>query len=224
MNISLLSKQVSKLPGWGILWLAIVFTVLPQGWAQMGQANWDRLYVDEDYRFSVAAPADWERMDPAKASVPGQVCRAWAAKEDATLILFRQKPDVMKNAQQLLEESAQWLEETLDARVLKKQLNQIAGYSAMDIVVVGQGTGVVMDGSGGVSTAQRWVAIPREQDQDVIAFLLTAEATKFRMVDSLFQSVLSSLRFGDPAKLHRQSGASLAPSSQIFTNSNPKNQ
>jgi hypothetical protein len=150
----------------------------------------DRTYVDEDYAFKVAAPSDWQRVNPAGLAVPGEICRAWSPDQLATIVIFVQKPGEAVRARDVLDQSAAAMKSS-GCDINEQAVKKVAGVEAMWLAVTGKGTGGALDGKGDVRTSQRWVALPREKD--VIVLLLTAPEADFKQRDDVFQAMLKTL-------------------------------
>lgn len=153
-----------------------------------------RVYADEDYDIRVAAPPpSWERSNPARLSVPGEVVRVWSPDGITTISVFVQKPGYPVHPHTLLAQSVAAVE-PLASRITAQQVREVAGLQAMWLVLAGPGTGAALTGSGDVETWQHWVAIPRQED--VVVLLLVAPADGFQDAQSVFSRMLDSLEVG----------------------------
>jgi hypothetical protein len=154
----------------------------------------DRLYVDEDYDFRVAAPAGWARTNPAGIAVPGESIRAWSPDGTAWIVIFRQVPKGPVSPTAMTTNSADALRNSLGAEVAVQEVRDLSGMRAMWLIANGKGTGSALDGKGAVATSQHWVALPREDD--VLIFLHTAPTEAFAQTDRVFTDMIRTLQAG----------------------------
>jgi hypothetical protein len=152
-----------------------------------------RVYVDEDYDFRLVPPPGWQRGNPARISVPGEVCRVWTPDGTASITAFVQKPGKAMIPGILLDASAQSIEKQ-GAKILEREVKPIAGMQAMSLLVEGDGTGAALTGKGAVRTRQHWVAIPRESD--ILVLLLIGPADGWPITSTAFDEMLASLEVG----------------------------
>jgi hypothetical protein len=153
----------------------------------------DRLYVDEDYDFRVAAPSGWPRTNPAGLALPGEIIRAWSPDGKAWVAIFRQVAKGPVSPRAMTTNSAEALSKS-GAEVAVQEVRDVSGMRAMWLVVNGKGTGAALDGKGTVPTSQHWVAVPRETD--VLVFLHTAPTESFAQTDRVFTDMLRTLQAG----------------------------
>jgi len=137
-------------------------------------------------------PQGWQQGDPTKFTVPGNICCVWSPDNTASIAAFVQNSGKPYNPRTLLEQSAEALQKSLNAQVKQKEVVTVGGMRAFSLVVTGPGTGAGIDGKGTVPTTQHWLAVPREKD--VVIFLMTTPDDKFAANETVFQTVLSSLK------------------------------
>ncbi len=154
----------------------------------------DRLYVDEDYNFRVAAPSGWARTNPAGIAVPGEIIRAWSPDGSAWVAVYRLVPNGPVSPRGMTTTSADALKNSLGAEIAVQEVRDLAGMKVMWIIANGKGTGSALDGKGTVPTSQHWVAIPRSDD--VLVFLHTAPQSAFQQTDRVFEDMLRTLQVG----------------------------
>lgn len=154
----------------------------------------DRLYVDEDYNFRVAAPSGWARTNPAGIAVPGEIIRAWSPDGTAWVAIYRLVPNGPVSPRGMTTTSADALKNSLGAEIAVQEVRDLAGMKVMWIVANGKGTGSALDGKGTVPTSQHWVAVPRADD--VLVFLHTAPQSAFPQTDRVFEDMLRTLQVG----------------------------
>lgn len=146
----------------------------------------------EQIGISFAPPQGWQQGDPAKFTLPGDICCAWSPDNVASIVAFVQKTGKPLSPKVLMDQSAQALQTGVGAQVKTKELQTIGGKRGFSLVVTAPGNGAAIDGKGTVATTQHWIAIPREQD--VIIFLMTTPDAAFAQNEQVFQSMLSSLQ------------------------------
>ena len=151
-----------------------------------------RTYADEDYGFSLHAPAGWARSNPAGYLVPGEICRSWSPDGKASLLIFMQHSSESPVPQALLTTSVDAVKSAFAARIVTQEVRTVAGMQAMWLVFTANGTGMALGPKGEVPTTQHWVAIPRQRD--VIVLLLTAPESDFAAFETAFTTALASLQ------------------------------
>jgi hypothetical protein len=139
-----------------------------------------------------APPQGWQQGDPTKFTVPGNICCVWSPDNTASIAAFVQNSGKPYNPRTLLEQSAEALHKSLNAEVKQKEVVTVGGMRAFSLVVTGPGTGAGIDGKGTVPTTQHWLAVPR--DKDVVIFLMTTPDDKFAANETVFQTMLASLK------------------------------
>jgi hypothetical protein len=137
-------------------------------------------------------PQGWQQGDPTKFAVPGSICCVWSPDNTSSIAAFVQNSGKPYNPRTLLEQSAEALHKSLNAEVKQKEVVTVGGMRAFSLVVTGPGTGAGIDGKGTVPTTQHWLAVPR--DKDVVIFLMTTPDDKFAANETVFQTVLASLK------------------------------
>ena len=152
-----------------------------------------RVYVDEDYDFRLSPPAGWQRGNPARISVPGEVCRAWTSDGQTSIVVFIQKPGTALHPKSLLDSTVHGLEK-LGATVEEQEVRAIGGMQAMWVRIEGPGTGGALIDKGKVPTGQIWVAIPRESD--ILVLVLTAPVEGWTIAETAFKAMLGTLEMG----------------------------
>lgn len=148
-------------------------------------------YFDAKYRFAVNLGSNWKPAPPDTFTVPGVARAAYTRPGGVSMLLFIQDTGAAVDPSWLLQESTEAQETKLAARVLEKEVRQIAGCDAMWMVVEGAGTGAAITGSGPVKTTQHWIAIPREDH--VLVALLTSPAGTFAASQKLFLDAIGTL-------------------------------
>ena len=151
------------------------------------------VYVDEDYAFRLTPLAGWQRGNPARVSVPGEVCRVWTSNGQTSITVFVQKPGTALHPKTLLAASVLGIEK-LGATVEEQEVKSVAGLQAMWLRIEGAGTGGALTGKGTVPTGQLWVAVPRESD--ILVLLLTAPADGWTIAEAAFKAMLDTLELG----------------------------
>jgi hypothetical protein len=146
----------------------------------------------EQIGISFSPPQGWQQGDPAKFTLPGDICCAWSPDNVASIVAFVQKTGKPLSPKVLMDQSAQALQTGVGAQVKTKELQTIGGKRGFSLVVTAPGNGAAIDGKGTVLTTQHWIAVPREQD--VIIFLMTTPDAAFAQNEQVFQSMLSSLQ------------------------------
>jgi hypothetical protein len=139
-----------------------------------------------------APPQGWQQGDPTKFTVPGNICCVWSPDNTSSIAAFVQNSGKPYNPRTLLEQSADALQKSLNAQVKQKEVVTVGGMRAFSLVVTGPGTGAGIDGKGTVPTTQHWLAVPR--DKDVVIFLMTTPEDKFAANETVFQTMLASLK------------------------------
>lgn len=152
-----------------------------------------RVYVDEDYDFRLTPPPGWQRGNPARITVPGEVCRVWTPDGTTSIVAFVQKPGKAMHPRTLLEASAQTVEKA-GSEIVEQEVRSVAGMQAMSLVLEGDGTGGAVVAKGAVRTRQHWFAVPRETD--VVVLLLTTPADGWTITQTAFQAMLDTLHLG----------------------------
>jgi hypothetical protein len=153
----------------------------------------DKLYVDARYDFKFVPPADWKKGNLAEYRVPGTLCAAWTPDSTTSLTVFVQATGKAIPATELLDQRVKAAEQS-GAEVRKQKVGTMGGREAMAVILVGKGTGGAMAANGDVSTAQQWVAYPREKD--VVVFLLTTPEADLEKHAATFKAVLKTVELG----------------------------
>jgi hypothetical protein len=151
-----------------------------------------RIYVDEDHGFSVAAPANWLRWNPAQTAVPGEICRAWSRDGWTGIYISVQKSEQGITAEAILNARALAAAVDLGAEVHKRQLRTVAGMQAAYLAYSGRGSAFGVDGRGDAFPTQHWVAVPRERS--IIHLILITPEIHSELAEEVFEAMLKTLR------------------------------
>ena len=156
----------------------------------------EQSYVDEQLGIELTPPKDWDRGDLTRYSVPGALRAAWSPDGVTSITLFVQRSVEAVDAQKLLDASIK-ATEARGSEIKKQKVGKIAGAEAMSLLVVGDGTGAALIGTGPVRTAQHWIAFPRPA-KEVLVLLLTTPETDLPANERIFNALFDSLKLGDP--------------------------
>jgi hypothetical protein len=166
----------------------------------------DKTYKDENYKFSVTAPAGWQEVDSRRIRIPGELRRAWSPQPPTVIVIFVQKlnnrdaPD----ARVLLDRDATGLKDRLQVDIKTKEVRDVAGMKAAWLVYTGKGTGGSIDGQGSTLTYKHRVSIPR--GQEVINFDLVTAESRAGQDSKVFEALLKSIKM-DGEQTEKQKAA-----------------
>lgn len=172
---------------------SLLVSLLPLGPTSDAQEATGK-YVDNQYDFSIAVPAPWQRGRLEDYTVPGVARAAFAKPGGASIVLFIQEPGKAFEPRFLVDESAKAMEKSLGATVRTSEVRTVAGKQAMWLVLEGQGTGGALDGKGNVKTSQHWVAFPRQTD--ILVAILTSPSNEFADNAKSFEAAIKNMVVG----------------------------
>ena len=144
----------------------------------------------------VRMPEFVPEVDTKDVFLPGKVLKAWYPSNRSLMaVAFAEGVHDGDTIEEVLNEMAEGLKTNLSATIIRKELMQVHGQDAVNLIVEGAGSGRAISKTMGEAkgTIQRWVVLTR--GKDVFAFLLSAPTNEFDQRNCEFETWLQDVEF-----------------------------